>query len=294
MHYSSGDPFAKVVGLIKDMIAKLEEEAAADAAEKAYCDKEIAETQTKRADKNSEIEKLTTTIDQKSAESEKLKGEVKVLQAELAKLAASQAEMDKIREEEHAAYLKNRAAMELGLGGVRKALQILRDYYAGASGGHVEASGAGAGIVGLLEVVESDFSKSLAEMIATEETAQADYDAQTKENEIEKTTKDQDVKYKTKFYTDLDKAIAELKGDRTGVENELAAVMEYLTSLNDRCQGTLGTSVFGNAKAESYAERKARREAEIAGLKEGLAILDGEQSTVLLQKRSRQLLLKLK
>merc|ERR1719262_2196146 len=177
----------------------------------------------------------------------------------------------------------------MGVAGVKKALKILRDYY-NKDHSHSASEGAGAGIIGLLEVCESDFSKSLAEIISTEETAQSDYDAETKENEIEKTTKQQDVKYKTKFFTDLDKAVAELSSDRKGVQSELDAVMEYLKSLDDRCQGTLGTSVFGNAKAESYADRKARREAEIAGLKEGLAILEGEASNVFLQKKTSRTL----
>lgn len=290
MRFSSGngdDPFAKIKGLISDMIAKLEEAAEADATEKAYCDKEIAETQTKRADKTSEIEKLSTSIDQKSARSEKLKQEVTTLQKELAELAASQSEMDKIRSEENTAYKKNKAEMELGLGGVKKALNILRDYYA-QDHSHAAGEGAGAGIIGLLEVVESDFSKSSAEMTATEETSQRDYDAETKENEIENTTKVQDVKYKTKEFTGLDKALAELSADRSGVENELDAVMEYLRSLDARCQGTLGTSEFGLAKAESYGDRKARRVAEIAGLKEALTILEGEASTVLVQQKSQR------
>merc|ERR1719313_1095979 len=42
------DPFAKVKGLIKDMIAKLLEEAEKEANAKAYCDKEMAETKTKK------------------------------------------------------------------------------------------------------------------------------------------------------------------------------------------------------------------------------------------------------
>ena len=45
---------------------------------------------------------------------------------------------------------------------------------------------------------ESDFTKGLAEMTATEQTAASEYDRETKENEITKATKDQDVKYKTK------------------------------------------------------------------------------------------------
>merc|ERR1719330_202998 len=41
MRLSSGDSFAKIKGLITDMIAKLEAEAGADATKKAYCDKEL-------------------------------------------------------------------------------------------------------------------------------------------------------------------------------------------------------------------------------------------------------------
>merc|ERR1719463_146495 len=195
---SQADIFAKIKGLITDMIEKLEAEAEADATKKAYCDKELAETNQKKDDKTAEIEKLTAKIDSSKAKSAKLKEEVATLQKELAALVKEQAEMDKIRAEEKAAWETNSAEMEKGLNGVKLALKVLNDYYAKADKAHNSSDGASSGIIGLLEVCESDFSKNLAEMNAAEESAISTYELETKENEIEKVTKDQDVKYKTK------------------------------------------------------------------------------------------------
>merc|ERR1719162_2655789 len=199
------DVFAKVKGLISDLIARLEAEAAADATEKAFCDKELGETRAKKADKDAEIDKLNTAIDQAKARSAQLKDEVATLQKELAELAQMQAEMDRLRSEEKALYDKNQPEMAAGVEGVKLALKILREYYAKDDKAHEAAEGAGGTIIGLLEVIESDLSKGLAEMVATEEAAAAAYDKQTKENEVTRTTKEQDVKYKTKEYTALDK-----------------------------------------------------------------------------------------
>merc|ERR1712204_59664 len=102
--------------------------------------------------------------------------------------AKAQAEMDKIRLEEKEAYTKAKAEMEAGIKGVQLALRVLRDYYA-KDKAHTSDEGGGAGIIGLLEVVESDFSKGLIEMTSTEEAAQGAYDQETKENEIERFTK---------------------------------------------------------------------------------------------------------
>jgi len=265
---AGADPFAKVKGLITDMIAKLEKDAEDDATQKSWCDKEMAESTEKKEDKDGEIEALSTKIDQMSSNSAKLKEEVAVLQKELAELAASQSEMDKIRAAEKALYDKNQPEMKLGLEGVKKALGVLTEYYAGKN------SGAGEGIIGMLEVCESDFSKGLAEIEAAESSAADAYEAQTKENEVTKTAKDQDVKYKTNEATGLDKAIAEATSDREGVQAELDAVMEYFSKIKDKCI----------AKPETYEESKARREAEIAGCKEALSILEGEAA--LIQDRS--------
>jgi len=274
---SEGDPFAKVKGLIQDMIETLEKEAEADATEKAYCDKELAETNAKKDAKTTEIKKLSTKIDQMTSRSAQLKGEVAELEKGLSALAKAQAEMDKIRLEEKEAYTKAKAEMEAGIKGVQLALKVLRDYYA-KDKAHAADEGGGGGIIGLLEVVESDFSKGLIEMTSTEEAAQASYDQETKENEIEKVTKEQDVKYKNEEAAGLDKATAEATSDKSGVQEELDAVLEYLKGIEERCI----------AKPESYEERVARRTAELNGLKEALSILENETSFLQL-KTSRTL-----
>merc|ERR1719398_114311 len=272
---TSDDPFAKVKGLIADMIETLESQAEADATEKAYCDKELAETNAKKDAKTNEIKKLSTKIDSMTSRAAQLKTEVAELEKSLSALAKAQAEMDKIRLEEKEAYTKAKAEMEAGIKGVRLALKVLRDYYA-KDKAHAADEGGGAGIIGLLEVVESDFSKGLLEMTSTEENAQATYDQETKDNEIEKTTKEQDIKYKSEEAAGLEKATAEATSDRSGVQEELDAVLEYLKGIEDRCI----------AKPESYEERVARREAELAGLKEALSILENETSFLQLKKRT--------
>merc|ERR1711957_367902 len=227
--------------------------------------------------KTAEIEKLTAKIEQQTAQSAKLKSEIATLESELGALVKEQAEMDKIRAEEKANWETNSAEMEKGLNGIKLALKVLNEYYAKADKAHSSGDGASTGIIGLLEVCESDFSKGLTEMNAAEETAQNTYEQESKENEIEKVTKGQDVKYKTKEATGLDKSNAELTSDKENVEVELSAVNEYLKKIEDECI----------AKPETYEDRKARREAEIAGLKEALIVLENE--TAFIQKGSRTL-----
>jgi len=296
------EPFAKVKALISELISRLEAEADSEATEKAYCDEQMAKTEQKKGELDYDISKLTAKIDQTVAKSAGLKSEVQELQAELMALAKQTAEMDKIRQEGHAAYAKAKEDLEAGLEGVRRALTVLRSYYgsgAAASamlqGGsdvdswmqqpsgpesHAKATGAGSGIIGLLEVVESDFAKSLAREEAQEDDAQAEYEKMTQANKISKTLKEQDVKYLTKEFKGLDKELAEITGDRETTDAELSAVVEYYASIKERCI----------AKPSTYEERKARREAEIAGLKEALSILEDETAFVQRKKRGQKFL----
>jgi hypothetical protein len=291
------DPFEKVKALISDMIGKLSKEAESEATEKSYCDEEMAKTKDKKEELNSVVSKLTSKIDKAAAKSASLKESVKTLQSELAKLAKSQSEMDSMRREQNADYRVAKQDLEQGLSGVRKALGVLRDYYASDSGAassallqdgdiatsmkqpappvkHSKSGGAGGSIMDILEVVESDFAKNLA----TEETQEADaareYERISQENKVTKTIKEQDVKYETREFKALDKEVAEVSSDRETSNTELTAVMDYNKQIRGRCI----------AQPEAYEERKKRREAEITGLKEALSILNGE---ALVQRKKR-------
>merc|ERR1719146_544310 len=106
---SGDDPFAKVKGLISEMIERLLKEAEEEASFKAYCDEEMAKTKQKKDELNADIKKLTAKIDQATASSTGLKEDVSELQKELADLAASQSEMDKARKDENTAFVAAQA-----------------------------------------------------------------------------------------------------------------------------------------------------------------------------------------
>merc|ERR1719310_2189438 len=160
---------------------------------------------------------IQVKIDKATSKIAKLKQDIMTLTQELAKIAEEQQTADKIRAEEKAAWEAAEADFSSGLEGVGMALQVLRDYYAEkeesllqtgaqthtrvhakAKAKDTKESGAASGIIGMLEVVESDFSKLLAEGKAAEEQAIKIYEEQTTENKIATKTKETEIKYKTK------------------------------------------------------------------------------------------------
>jgi chromosome segregation ATPase len=287
--YGGNDVFKQVKEMILKDIEALKKEAEEDATEKAYCDEELAKTEAKKVELDADIEKLVAKIDQATSQSAQLKEEVAEAQESLVAITKGQVEMDTIRQEQNANYKQAKADLEAGVAGVEKALAVLRDYYGGASAAamiqegdwsasmmqqpakpvsHSKSSGSGGSIIDILEVCEADFSKDLANEEAAESDALESYDKQTQENKIEKTTKDQDVKYKTQAFKALDNEIAELASDQRTSNEQHASVMEYYAKIKDRCI----------AKPSTFEERSVRRQEEIEGLKKSLETLE-EQTT---------------
>merc|ERR1712045_775842 len=122
-------------------------------------------------------------------------------------------------------------------------------------------------------------TKMLAALMTQEEASIAEYDRMSRKNEIEKTTKNQDVAYKVRESKQLDKSTSEDTADRAAVHAELDAILEYLAKIEEQCI----------AKPEAYSERARRREAEIAGLKGALSILESETALIQRLKGHRRL-----
>mmetsp|Transcript_40431 Transcript_40431/g.90883 ORF Transcript_40431/g.90883 Transcript_40431/m.90883 type:complete len:667 (+) Transcript_40431:68-2068(+) len=278
---SAADPFAKIKGLIEDMVARLEKEAAEEASAKAFCDSETAKANAKKDDHDSEISKLTSRLDFAKSRVAQLQRQIATLTDELKNTASEQSEAEKTRTEEHASFKQAEADYEAGLEGVNMALKVLRDYFGTsfvqqpATGTHSKKEGAASSVIGILEVAATDFGRLLAEARETEESAVSDYEAMSEDNKISTQTKKQDIKYKEEEMTDLNQKISEQSNDRAGEQEEMDAVIEYLSKLNDQCV----------AKPEPYEERKRRREQEIEGLKNALEILEGQGIGFLAVKR---------
>lgn len=285
---SGEDPFKKVKGLIRDMIFRLQREQAGTKRAKIYCG-EAKKSKARTEDIKDSLEELKGKADKVAAASAGIKAEVKDLQLQLADLAKQQQEMNAVRAEQNKAYLIAKADLQKGVNGCHKASRILRDYYAAdaekadvalmqddaseyggtddpkAPAAYKKSSGAGAGIIGLLEVVESDLAKSLAEAESEEDVSRSDYEKLTQQNKVTKIEKDKDIEYNTQKFKALDKSLTELTSDKGTAQEELAAVKEYYKKVKKLC----------NPDLVPYAKRKQKRKKLIQGLEQALSILAG-------------------
>ena len=160
------------------------------------------------------------------------------------------------------------------------ALQVLRDYYAEKDDTSLlqtsKETGAASGIIGMLEVAESDFTTMLAEGQATEDQAVKEYETLTDDNKKSTAEKRTAAKYMAKDKKYNEALLKDTEEDLGVSQEELDAILEYWAKLQPQCV----------AKPEPYEERKARREREIAGLKEALTILEEESAPAFLAVRT--------
>jgi len=257
------DVFAKITTMISNMVSKMEKSLAEDTNQAQQCEIDMKAAKEKLAAKNSEVSKYQNRIDKVVSKSAGLKSEVSELKDALSSLMDAKSKATKIRSKESGLFKKNEPEIQQGLEGVKIALKALREYYGN------QDQGAATGIVGMLEVVESDFAKQLAEMRVAESTAAEDFKKEENDMKLERTRKEQDMKYKTEAHQRLDADLTDVQSDADSAQSVLDDAKEYAETVKSKCTVT----------PMSFEEKKAKRQQEIDDLKDALAALQSSSSS---------------
>merc|ERR1719211_240366 len=109
------------------------------------------------------------------------------------------------------------------------------------------------GVIGMLEVIESDFARLEAETKAAEATAQKEYDEFMTASKVDKAQKNNDIEHKTAKKQDETQAKTTKTADLEGTQKELDAALAYFDKLKPSCVDA----------GVSYEDRVTRRKEEI-------------------------------
>jgi hypothetical protein len=273
------DPFSKVKKMIKDLIVKLMEEANDEASHKGWCDTELSTNEQTRKEKTQAVESLHANIDELEASIAKLTEDITELTAAVAGLDAAVSEATKLRNEEKSKNTETIGDSQEAQTAVAQALTVLKEFYAKAAEAtafvqepevfdepYKGMGGESGGVVGMLEVIESDFARLEADTKASEASSQKEYDEFMTDSEVDKTKKSTDIEHKTAKKQDEEQALTTNKADLEGTQKELDAALAYFDKLKPSCVDS----------GVSYEDRVARRKEEIESLQEALKILNGE------------------
>jgi len=281
--FATHSPFDKINGLIKELIANLQKEAAEDANKHAYCEAEKKKNGESSAKINKRLDELNTRLDGSNARKQELTDNVEELTDQIAEMNSQDAEALKVREEQHATFVKAEADFKEATSAVEDAMNVLKDFYDNAAflqqpkaapkigGASKDAAG---GILSILDMMATEFADTVAELQTTEREQKDAYEKQTNDNEVSKAAKTAEIKASESELASLGTAISETSQDLRGVQKELDALNEYIEKLKGTCVN----------QPMPYQERVKRRNAEIEGLKQAMDILNGE--TVLVQIRN--------
>jgi len=287
----TADPFAKVKQLIQELIERLLTEAASEANQKGWCDKATADAKQKRAYSADKVEALNGEMAKLEALRNKLVEETAVLSEELGELNKKMKEATQMRNEEK---IENEATVEeagAGLEALNMAIDILDKFYKTAAKEEVDlgllqgpaddapdagfdngeaytgAGGEAGGILGMLDVIKSDFERTVSETKKAEDKAVAEYNdfmTVSRKSEAEKTVANAE---KTK---QKDQAIEELEEATDSMQSQSIILNTAVTELLELKPTCIDTGM-------SYDERISRREDEIESLNKALCVLQNFQ-----------------
>jgi hypothetical protein len=241
--------------------------------------------------KTEAVELLNANIDELEASIAKLTEELAELSAAVADLTKAMEEATKLRAEEKEKNAQTVTDAQEAQTAVAQAITVLKEFYSKAAEatallqqskhgrqhkqepppifdspykGMQDENG---GVIGMLEVIQSDFARLEAETTAAEETAQQEYEAFMTDSKVDKEAKETDIKNKDIKKGNEESALAVAKKDLEATQKELDAALLYFDKLKPSC---VDADV-------SYDDRVARRKEEIASLQEALKILEGKE-----------------
>jgi len=275
------NPFAKVKKMIDEMITKLIEQANEEATHKGWCDTEMAKNSHTRDAKTDEINTLTAKADKLTAAISRTANEITDLQTAINEIDAAVAKAISVRSAEKKKNKETVEDSQKAQAAVTAALNVLKDFYAKAAqatafiqqpeidapktfeGSYTGMGDSTGGVVGLLEVIGSDFARLEAETNTAEDESSKEHDRFLAESKKDKAVKSADLDHKTKSKVQKESDLADTESDLKGTQSELDAAMVYYEKLKPSCQDATVT----------YDDRVSQREEEIASLKEALQIL---------------------
>ena len=287
------DHFGKVRGLISDLIKKLEDEAAAEVDSKSFCDKNMGDSVGSRDEHKLNIEAQGATISQKTVKIAELQGDIAELSKEISELAKALNEATELRSNEKAANEQTLADAEQGKFAVTKAISVLEGFYGESllqgnkksaqkspdrdgksvsdrapkmsySGDYDGNQQQSSGVIGLLNVILSDFERTESTIGDEESAAAEEYDT------LKSDTKD--------AVDDKQKLVKTKEGEMEDAEVDITDAKDALASAQALHEDSLKElerlKVMCVEGADSWAERKKQRESEIDALKQASALLE--------------------
>jgi hypothetical protein len=284
------DPLAKVKTMIQALIERLLTEAANEASHKGYCDKEYALITLKRDNAAQELKELNGLLELSEARRAKLAAEEKDLQSGLEEIEKAVTKATELREKEKEENAKAKKDAEDGVNTVAEAIDILEKHYktaaneasddsflqlrkskddpeapdAGFDGEYAGAQDGAVGVLGMLEVVKSDFERTVKEAEKDEQESEDAFKTMEAATGASKAAKTEALTNTQSAKSDADSEDTRNRESLTSNQALLDAALNEWAALDKTCQD----------KGMTAEERKQQREEEIDALKQALEILD--------------------
>merc|ERR1719316_2247582 len=253
---ASIQPMEKVKGLVKQLIEKLQKEAAEAASTHAWCEEEDKKN-TKAKEKNSDkLKTLEIRIEKASARKAELLDDITALTEQVAEIDAADAEATQIRNAEHTNFKKAEGDFKEAASAVLDAIDALKDYYGDTvllqiettttspirfqapDLGEAKKDSAG-GILSILDMMASNFAKTVSELQSTEREKLKAFEKMTNDNAVSKASKQAEIKGAQSEIASLTVAAGHATDDKAMTQDEMNALLDYIDKLKPTCVGSV-------------------------------------------------------